>query len=289
DKLDIFVPTHFFGWWLKTLIIRDWWLCTVISIMFELLEYTLEHQLPNFSECWWDHWIMDALLCNGLGIYLGMHSLKYLSMKPYDWRGLWNIPTYRGKLKRIVAQFGPHSWVQFDWRPFSSFDRWLATILIVIASLVAELNTFYLKYVLWLEPPHMLNLLRLILFIFSGAVALRETFQYLDDPECKKIGRQSWVLISIIITELLIILKFDFAVVTKPLPKHIFLFWVGAIILLVLWTLWRFVLRNFIQILYRTRPENKATMTNATMGPSKQSPVTQGNGKSQSGSSKKNK
>ncbi len=76
---------------------------------------------------------MDALLCNGLGIYLGMHSLKYLSMKPYDWRGLWNIPTYRGKLKRIVAQFGPHSWVQFDWRPFSSFDRWLATILIVIA------------------------------------------------------------------------------------------------------------------------------------------------------------
>ena len=27
----------------------------VISIMFEVLEYTLEHQLPNFSECWWDH------------------------------------------------------------------------------------------------------------------------------------------------------------------------------------------------------------------------------------------
>ena len=26
-----------------------------ISVMFEILEYTLEHQLPNFSECWWDH------------------------------------------------------------------------------------------------------------------------------------------------------------------------------------------------------------------------------------------
>jgi len=23
--------------------------------MFEVVEYTLEHQLPNFSECWWDH------------------------------------------------------------------------------------------------------------------------------------------------------------------------------------------------------------------------------------------
>ena len=48
--------------------------------------------------------------------------------------------------------------------------------------LVAELNTFYLKYVLWLEPPHYLNLVRLILFFFAGAVALREIFQYLDDP-----------------------------------------------------------------------------------------------------------
>jgi hypothetical protein len=27
----------------------------VISIGFEILEYSLEHQLPNFSECWWDH------------------------------------------------------------------------------------------------------------------------------------------------------------------------------------------------------------------------------------------
>jgi hypothetical protein len=26
-----------------------------MSVMFEILEYTLEHQLPNFSECWWDH------------------------------------------------------------------------------------------------------------------------------------------------------------------------------------------------------------------------------------------
>lgn len=38
---------------------------------------------------------MDALVCNGLGIYCGLQSLKYFSMKTYHWRGLWNIPTYR--------------------------------------------------------------------------------------------------------------------------------------------------------------------------------------------------
>lgn len=55
DKMDGFVPTHFFGWWLKTIILRDYWLCNVMSVGFELLEYSLQHQLPNFSECWWDH------------------------------------------------------------------------------------------------------------------------------------------------------------------------------------------------------------------------------------------
>lgn len=74
---------------------------------------------------------MDALLCNGLGIYLGMLTLKYLSMKPYHWRGLWAIPTYKGKLKRIAAQFGPYSWIQFDWKPTSSLTRWLCVLGII--------------------------------------------------------------------------------------------------------------------------------------------------------------
>ena len=105
DKVDIFISAHAIGYWCKTLIFRDWWFATVISVMFEFLEYSLEHQLPNFSECWWDHWILDVLLCNGLGTVAGIMTLRYLRLKPYDWRGLWNIPTYRGKIKRIIAQF----------------------------------------------------------------------------------------------------------------------------------------------------------------------------------------
>lgn len=35
------------------------------------------------------------LICNGLGIYCGMKTLKWLSLKTYKWQGLWNIPTYK--------------------------------------------------------------------------------------------------------------------------------------------------------------------------------------------------
>ncbi len=40
-------------------------------------------------------WVMDALVCNLLGILLGMKTLRYLQMKPYHWRSMWNIPSYR--------------------------------------------------------------------------------------------------------------------------------------------------------------------------------------------------
>lgn len=35
------------------------------------------------------------LVCNGLGIYCGMKTLEWLSLKTYKWQGLWNIPTYK--------------------------------------------------------------------------------------------------------------------------------------------------------------------------------------------------
>ena len=54
----------------QTLIIRDWWLCTVLSIMFEVMEYTMEHQLANFSECWWDH--------------VGSHPVSFLAVRIFN-------------------------------------------------------------------------------------------------------------------------------------------------------------------------------------------------------------
>ncbi|CAF0783183.1 unnamed protein product [Adineta steineri] len=246
EKMDFFVLSHFFGWWLKTLIIRDYWLCMVTSIGFEILEYSLEHQLPNFSECWWDHWILDALICNSGGIYLGMKTCEYLKMKRYNWRGLWTIPTVRGKIMRAIGQFTPHDWLEFDWRPTASLKRWLAMLFITCFLFLIELGTFYLKFILWIPPPHYLCLSRLLFFLLAGGVAMREMFEYLDNPQCKKFGRQSWVITAIVITEVLIVFKFDWETVTLPLPFHIVLVWVTIASATILWTLYQFWFKRFI-------------------------------------------
>jgi len=240
DKMDIFIVAHLFGYWCKTLIFRDWWVTTVISVMFEFLEYSLEHQLANFSECWWDHWILDVIICNGGGTILGVLTLRWLSMKEYNWRGLWTIPTYRGKIKRIIAQFSPHGWIVFDWNPMSSMERWFAMVCIISTFLLMELNTFYLKFVLWIPPPHLLNPIRLLFSLLWGAVCLRETFQLLDDPSCEQLGRQSWVLVAIVVTEFLICVKFGWSTITKPLPSHVTICWVLGGALLVGYTVVRF-------------------------------------------------
>ncbi|KAB1251367.1 Phosphatidylserine synthase 2, partial [Camelus dromedarius] len=244
DKLDGFVPAHFIGWYLKTLMIRDWWMCTIVSVVFEFLEYSLEHQLPNFSECWWDHWIMDVLVCNGLGIYCGMKTLEWLSLKTYKWQGLWNIPTYKGKMKRIAFQFTPYSWVRFEWKPASSLRRWLAVCGIVLVFLLAELNTFYLKFVLWLPPEHCLVLLRLVFFVNVGGVAMREIYDFMDDPKPHRSWASSLAVAPSLSRSCSSWSSMNPQTLTLSPAFYISQCWTLGSVLALTWTVWRFFLRD---------------------------------------------
>ncbi|RKO83774.1 phosphatidyl serine synthase-domain-containing protein [Blyttiomyces helicus] len=84
DQMDVFVIAHTLGWFGKAIILRDYWFCWILSVMFELMEYSLQHQLANFAECWWDHWILDVLLTNWVGIIVGMKTCEYFAMKGPD-------------------------------------------------------------------------------------------------------------------------------------------------------------------------------------------------------------
>jgi len=36
-----------------------------------------------------------------------------------------------GKLRRLLRQFTPYVWTEFDWRPTSSLTRWFSMLIII--------------------------------------------------------------------------------------------------------------------------------------------------------------
>jgi phosphatidylserine synthase 2 len=239
-QLDIFVWAHVFGWYFKAMILRDYWLLWILSVMFEVMEYSLQHQLPNFAECWWDHWLLDVALCNALGIWAGMRTVDYFSMKTYSWRGIRDIPTVAGKVQRTVQQFTPHSFVKFDWAQTRTLRGYLVSLLVITIFLACEVNCFYLKYLLWVPPEHPLNALRILLFGLFGVVGVREAYQFFTDPACKRLGPQAWLCIASILTETLICFKFGRGEFPDPAPSTVLYFWAALLFLLLLYPIVRF-------------------------------------------------
>merc|ERR1719285_836258 len=117
DKFDIFILAHAAGWVVKSIVMRDRLLCWVISITWEIVEITTAYFVPNFAECWWDQWILDVLLCNGIGIELGLLFLRMYEtdLPRFDWVPFMNINGLCAKFERARQQFTPVNWEKIHW------------------------------------------------------------------------------------------------------------------------------------------------------------------------------
>jgi len=217
---DEFFVAHFIGWFLKSLFLRDELICWVLSIGFELWEFTFEHMLPNFAECWWDHLIVDVLVTNWLGIYLGMKLSRWLQQKEYDWAGIKeNTP------ERVAMQILPNKYMPYHWEIFSSWKR-LAQVgyLILIQSLI-ELNYFWLKFFLWIPPPHNIIVPRLFMWGLIGSAAIREYYDFITSST-KKFGTMAWLGTITVSAETLLVVKYGHEVDwEKPTPAYVIWAW----------------------------------------------------------------
>jgi phosphatidylserine synthase 2 len=83
---------------------------------------------------------------------------------------------------RIICQFSPYNWTEYNWRPMASFRHWVIVLTIILVYSLSEIGTFYLKYILWVPPPHILVVGRLFFLLLASAIAMREGFDYLDNP-----------------------------------------------------------------------------------------------------------
>ncbi|KAJ7133543.1 phosphatidyl serine synthase-domain-containing protein [Mycena epipterygia] len=241
NALDIFCVAHTLGWFGKALILRDYWFCWILSIAFELAEYSLQHQLPNFNECWWDHWILDVLVCNWIGTYLGMKTCQYLEVKPYEWRGLRQTRGLRGKARRVISQFAPHDFTALKWGTTTSATHYVSVVVLLAVFLAAELNPFYLKSLLWMEPDHPIVIMRLAFIFLCALPAVRELFQYINDPRrAVRMGQHVWLLLATVATELLVITKWSKGQFPAPTPAKVKWGWGIGAVLLVLYPIVQF-------------------------------------------------
>ncbi len=224
---DEFVVAHTLGWWAKAIILRNSVLLWSLSILFELMELTFQHMLPNFNECWWDSWILDVLVCNNIGIITGLWTVRYFGSKIYNWRGISEQPTYADKAKRSLMQFLPYSCDKFEWRIFSTPARFIECLVPVLIFLLFELHAFFLKFVLWIPPLNPLNTIRLLILLGMGLPATR---QYYDFIECEnlslnKIGAFAWLGLALAIVETLVAIKFGHGMFPKVWPATTIAVW----------------------------------------------------------------
>eukprot|EP00455_Lapot_gusevi_P035845 TRINITY_DN3973_c0_g1_i1.p1 TRINITY_DN3973_c0_g1~~TRINITY_DN3973_c0_g1_i1.p1 ORF type:complete len:420 (-),score=117.17 TRINITY_DN3973_c0_g1_i1:185-1444(-) len=238
---DRYFLSHFLGWAAKSMMMRDQLFCWTISVGWELLEIAFTHMLPNFAECWWDQWVLDVMIANGLGIYVGHKVGQYLEMKQYKWSGLYTIPTLWGKTQRMFLQFTPSSWIKVRWESAGAIKQFLAYNMLMFSLHLVELNAFFLKHILWIPPENNLNLYRLIMWWLIGCPSLRQVYMYLTDPRVKRLGAQTWLAISIQLTELLIIIKFGRGQFPNPMPEATLWGWIGFAIVYILFCAWLFI------------------------------------------------
>ena len=209
ESMDLFILSHFIGWAGKSLLMRHAVLCWSASITWEITEIFFAHLLPNFKECWWDAILLDIVICNGLGIHLGLYLCKKLEMRTYHWESIKDIQSTTGKLRRAILQFTPASWTRVNWTDSNStYKRLLAVYFLGVVWQLIELNTFFLKHIFRIPNPHPLNIYRLLLISLISAPTIRQYYIFITDTRSKRMGTQCWVFIAISTVELLICIKF---------------------------------------------------------------------------------
>ena len=103
----------------------------------------------------------------------------------------------------------------------SFFYLFFSVQVLILAMHLEELNAFFLKYILWVPPEKKLNVIRLIIWAMVGVPSLRQIYSYMTDPNCKRIGHQTFLSLVILSTEVIVILKFGQGEFPNPMPDNI--------------------------------------------------------------------
>lgn len=191
---DGYVISHTLGHLGVALMVRNTAAAWIISVGFELIEISLQYQIPYFKECWYDHYIVDVLLCNALGITAAMKLCQLLGWKLFP-----NIVTRQ--ILENPLQFGK-------------------VLVMVVVMLGYELNSFLYKYIFDIPLTHYFNLFRGAGWILFGFAGIQDYYE--DVIDSQKDATDLWkVGITVSLLENLIVVKHFSATFSKPFPDYV--------------------------------------------------------------------
>lgn len=78
---DVYTLIHLFGHATIGFATGDFMFAFRISFLFEFIELMYHDLIPNFKECFFDHFILDLLICNAIGAFLGVQLRKFYGVK----------------------------------------------------------------------------------------------------------------------------------------------------------------------------------------------------------------
>jgi hypothetical protein len=85
------------------------------------------------------------------------------------------------QVKRTLGQFTPAQWDKDEWHPLQGPWRFIQVLSLCTVFLTVELNTFFLKFCLWIPPRNSVVIYRLILWWLLAIPTIREYNTYLQD------------------------------------------------------------------------------------------------------------
>ncbi|GFR77213.1 phosphatidylserine synthase 1 [Elysia marginata] len=154
---------------------------------------------------------------SGASVHPGQVSAVWLSVSVKLKYNLGVCVEQRGSVVR-ASDF----WLYVRWLdPNSTTMRILAVWILILAWQMVELNTFFLKHIFYLQPSHMLNLVRLLLICLISAPTIRQYYVYVTDTRCKRVGTQLWVFCAIMLTESIICIKFGLQMFRQTVVSYI--------------------------------------------------------------------
>lgn len=115
--------------------------------------------------------------------------------------------------------------------------------------LYLQVNAFFLKFILWVPPLNPLNTYRLLLLFALALPAVREWYVFIESDSrdvFNKLGPFAWLGSAVVLTEVLIIVKFGRRMFPEPWPPRVLYVWVAFLaisaVAMTIWSIQHYVL-----------------------------------------------